>query len=124
VPRQHMDFLAGMWHHPLIYTTQKHVYTFSHGFLCPTKPIRSRFHKESDTLFGRPSGFGLKANQAPRKDGWGVDDFLVCGHTPHSAPTFYGKKALVIDTGAKHNGPVTAAICPMGDKSMWEFVQS
>lgn len=123
IPDSHYRFLKEMWPRPLVYETYDREYIFSHGFLCPTKDIKSRFKKEKDFLWGRPSTFGLKTGVEP-DFAWGSNQFLVCGHTPHAQPTFYGKQALVIDTGAKAGRPITAAICPMGDEHMWKFVQA
>ncbi|MCA1807431.1 MAG: serine/threonine protein phosphatase [Actinobacteria bacterium] len=128
IPRAHIDFLQRL-HKPLKLPRPYggREYIFSHGMLCPTKPIESRFDKD-DALWGRPSSFGITKDSDWGPLGvwkWERDQYLVFGHTPHNEPTEYDNRALCIDTGAKSdNRPLTAVVLPRAPGDEPEFLQA
>jgi serine/threonine protein phosphatase 1 len=98
-------------------------YWFSHGMLCPTKPIESRRNKW-DALYARPASFGIRESGKVQFR-WQRNQYLIFGHSVHPEPTFFGKQALCIDTGAKFtHGPLTAAILPKSSVGKFTFLQS
>lgn len=121
VPPEHVEWLRHL-HKPFKVVHGDYEYVFSHGMLCPTKPIESRFDRH-DALWGRPSSFGLRTGEFPEDCEWSDEQFNVFGHTPHKQPTLYGNRALGIDTGAKMDRlPLTAAILPRQRGERVEFI--
>lgn len=118
IPKEHSDFLKLLQSPITIPTALDREYVFSHGMLCPTKPIKSRF-SEWDALWGRPSSFGYHnldggmKRASKKRLAWEPNQYLVFGHTPHEKPTEYENVGLCIDTGAKMDElPLTAVVLP------------
>lgn len=131
VPHEHKDWLQRL-SRPIIFEPSfgDVEYIFSHGMLCPTKPLLGRFDKH-EAMWGRPKTFGIESpDSLPTKPlAWEDNQFLVFGHTPHTKPTFYSdgnrNYALCIDTVAKLDDfPLTAAILPHNMGGSIEFVQA
>lgn len=124
VPGNHHEFMQ-LLSRPITMETMGREYIFSHGMLCPTKDIKSRFDT-SDAMWGRPNSFSFSwdggGNRKPFA--WEENQFLVFGHTPHITPTYYGP-SVCIDTGAKvDHRPITAAILPQTRHGKIEFINS
>ena len=130
VPREHVEFLRQASAPVRFPTMLDREYWFSHGMLCPTKPLESR-RDEWDALCGRPSSFGWhdlngKMERANKKPiAWNPNQYLVFAHTPHEEPTEYDGIALCIDTGAKKDErPLTAVILSEVPGKPHRFIQS
>lgn len=131
VPESHVEFLklasAPIQIETLLGDTE---YWFSHGMLCPTKPIEPR-RGEWDALWGRPSSFGYTdidgtmRRASKKKLAWKPNQYLIFGHTPFDEPTEFDGIAIGIDTGAKmKERPLTALITSGSAIRKFTFMQS